>query len=265
MKTNTTILAAIILATATALGGCADDSSADEAGSEEGSDAVSSARAEARIETFRGIDEKFYFHLVAGNGEIVLQSEGYESEAGANNGIASVLDNGLNAGRYEVREAANGDSYFVLKAENNKIIGVSETYVSRSNAERAIDTTKGLARDLAGKRPIPATLTARFETFTGNDGNFYFHLRAKNGETVLASQGYTSKQSATKGIRSVIQNGDEAERFEVLEARDGQWYFRLKAAGNNEVIGRSEMYVSKSNAERGRDTVLGLIRSGEAR
>jgi uncharacterized protein YegP (UPF0339 family) len=259
MKTKA-ILATIILATAAALGGCAADSVADD-GAESG-EAVS-ARAEARIETFTGADNQFYFHLVAANGEVVLQSEGYQTAAGAENGVASVLDNGLNLDRYEVREAVNGDSYFVLKAENNQIIGRSETYASKSNAERGRDTVKGLARELAGKRPIPAALEARFETFKGADDKFYFNMRAKNGQVVLSSQAYTSKQNANKGVRAVIANGDQTARYEVLEARDGQWYFRLKATGNNEIIGRSETYVSKSNAERGRDTVIGLIRDGE--
>lgn len=89
-------------------------------------------------------------------------------------------------------------------------------------------------------------------------------MRAKNGETVLSSQGYTSKPNASRGVLSVIDNGDETVRYEVLQATDGQFYFRLKAA-NGEIIGRSEMYISKSNAERGRDTVQALIRSGEAR
>ncbi len=264
MKTTKAILAALLLATTSALGACATDSVEDET-SEEGADAVSRARAEARIETFQGLDDKFYFHLVAANGEIVLQSEAYESSAAANDGVASVLDNGLVAERYEVREAIDGDTYFVLKAENNAVIGVSETYVSRSNAERAVATTRSLSRELAGKRPIPAALQARFETFTGTDGKFYFHMRAKNGQTVLASQAYTTRTNANKGVRAVIANGDEAERYEVLQARSGEWYFRIKAAGNNEIIGRSEMYATKANAERGRDVVLGLIRAGEVR
>lgn len=264
MKTTKILLAALFLATTTtAITGCTADAATDE-DAESGGDAYSAARPEARIETFEGLDTKFYFHLVAANGEVVLQSEGYQTKAAAENGVASVLDNGLRADAYELRTAQDGDTYFVLKAENNAIIGVSETYASRDNAERGVSTTKGLSRELAGKRPVPAALATRFETFTGQDGNFYFHMRAKNGETVLQSQSYTTKQSARKGIRSVIENGDTDAQYEVLEARDGQFYFRLKAT-NGEVIARSEMYTTKSNANRAKDTVLGLIRSGEAR
>ena len=34
-----------------------------------------------------------------------------------------------------------------------------------------------------------------FQVKTGNDGQFYFNLTAKNGQTILASQGYKTKDS----------------------------------------------------------------------
>lgn len=40
----------------------------------------------------------------------------------------------------------------------------------------------------------------KFEIFKGVDEQFYFHLKAENGEIVAASQGYSTKQSAEKGI-----------------------------------------------------------------
>lgn len=35
------------------------------------------------------------------------------------------------------------------------------------------------------------------------DGQFYFTLRAENGERIATSEGYTSKQSAENGIAAV--------------------------------------------------------------
>lgn len=225
---------------------------------------VTAARQSARIELFEGLDGQHYFHLIAKNGEIMLQSEGYATADGAKNGVASVLENATRTSSFEMRDARDGDSYFVVKADNDKIIATSETYVSRANADRALTTVKTLVRDLAGKQPENAASGAKFETFLGSDELMYFHMRAKNGQTILASQGYTSLQNAKKGVNSVKENGVDESRFEIIEARDGQFYLRLKAA-NGEVIGRSEMYVTKSNATRARDTVIALLRSGEAR
>jgi uncharacterized protein len=105
-----------------------------------------------------------------------------------------------------------------------------------------------------------AGATARFETFTGKDGQHYFHLLAANGEKVLGSEGYVSKQGADKGIDSVRFNGTMESSYQLLQAADGQWYFNL-LAGNWEVVATSELYVSKSNAERGLATVLGLVKA----
>lgn len=252
-----------LVASTFAVAGCAADteSGAAESGDEQD---ITSAVASARIETFEGLDGQHYFHLVAKNGEIVLQSEGYRSLDAAKNGIASVLESGGRASSYELRDAADGESYFVLKAANGEIIGVSETYVSRSNAERSLGTVKVLVRELANKQPSAAPPQAKFETFKGEDGLTYFNMRARNGQTILSSQGYQTMQNAKKGVASVKQNGVDAARYEILEARDGQFYVRLEAA-NGEIIGRTEMYVSKSNATRARDTMIELLRQGAVR
>ncbi len=213
--------------------------------------------ASSRFETFKGKDGSFYFHLIAGNGQKVLQSQGYTTLASAKSGVESVKNNGLDGNRYLVREANDGSHYFVLTATNGRIIGVSEMYVSKSNAERGALTVQGVIRVVTTTSPAAAGDT-RFETFVGLNGKHYFHLKANNGEIVLQSQGYASKASATSGINSVRTNGANPARFEVREARDGSHYFVLKA-GNGQLIGVSEMYVSKFNAERGVTAVIGLL------
>lgn len=85
---------------------------------------------------------KFHFNLKAGNGQIILSSEMYETKAAAQNGIASVQKNAAEEGRYERRKAANGDPFFVLKAGNGEQIGRSETYSSDSAMENGIDSVK---------------------------------------------------------------------------------------------------------------------------
>ncbi|MFT3712328.1 MAG: YegP family protein [Archangium sp.] len=210
-----------------------------------------------KFETFTGKDGQFYFHLLAGNGEKVLASQGYASAASANDGIASVKANGVNAMRYLQREASDGSKYFVLAASNGQIIGVSEMYASAANAERGAATVQKVVANIVSTGAA-AQLDTRFEIFKGLDTKYYFHLKANNGQIVLQSQAYTTKASATNGVASVKTNGAIAARFEVRAAADGQFYFVLKAA-NGAVIGRSEMYASQSNAQRGTETVLRLI------
>ena len=90
---------------------------------------------------------------------------------------------------------------------------------------------------------------------------------ASNGQIVLQSQGYSSKSSAEGGIASVKKNGVNATSFEVVEGPSGQATFRVVAT-NGKIIGRGEMYASKSNALAGANTVHDILRdlagSGEA-
>ena len=81
---------------------------------------------------------KFRFNLKAGNGEIILSSESYESKSGAENGIESVKKNAPDDARYDRRSSSGGDPYFVLKAGNGEVIGRSETYSSTSAMENGI-------------------------------------------------------------------------------------------------------------------------------
>ncbi len=92
---------------------------------------------------FTGKNGETYFNLKAGNGEIILKSEGYTDKAGARNGIDSVRKNAPDATRYEKKTSVNGKPHFNLKAANHQVIGSSELYES----ERARDA--GIASVMA--------------------------------------------------------------------------------------------------------------------
>jgi len=55
----------------------------------------------------------------------------------------------------------------------------------------------------------------RFEIFNGKNGQFYFHLKAENGEIIAASQGYTTKQSAEHGIEAIKRIAAAAEVIDL--------------------------------------------------
>ncbi|MBX3186048.1 MAG: DUF1508 domain-containing protein [Labilithrix sp.] len=225
---------------------------------EETSQEVSSRSA--YFETFESVDGRYYFHLIAGNGENVLRSQGYTRLASAQNGVASVIANGLSASNFDVRQAKNGEWYFNLKAPNGQIIATSELYVTKSNATRGASTVRrlvGVAR--AGWQDAPRR--EAFELFKGEDGKSYFRLRAGNGEIMLASQGYTTAASARKGIASVRENGSAVDAFQVFEAYDGGWGIRL-VARNGEIIARGETYSTKSNANRAVRRLAEIIGGG---
>jgi uncharacterized protein YegP (UPF0339 family) len=85
---------------------------------------------------------KFYFNLKAGNGQIILTGEMYEAKGGATNGIESVRSNAPDDKRYERKESAKGEPYFVLKAGNGEQIGRSENYSSTAAMESGIESVR---------------------------------------------------------------------------------------------------------------------------
>jgi uncharacterized protein YegP (UPF0339 family) len=46
-------------------------------------------------------------------------------------------------------------------------------------------------------------MVAKFEVFPDKGGKYHFHLKAPNGEIIVASQGYATKANAHKGIEAI--------------------------------------------------------------
>lgn len=81
---------------------------------------------------------KWHFNLLSDNNETIITSEVYESKAGAENGMASVRENCYRNGAFQIKESAKGQNYFILKAANGQIIGVSQMYGSLQSCENGM-------------------------------------------------------------------------------------------------------------------------------
>ncbi|GIZ09256.1 YegP family protein [Flavobacterium sp. UMI-01] len=75
------------------------------------------------------------------------------------------------------------------------------------------------------------------------NGEFQFNLKANNGQTILSSEGYSTKSNCENGIESVKRNSQDDTKFERKTSTNGKQYFNLKAT-NGQIIGTSEMYES---------------------
>jgi uncharacterized protein len=98
------------------------------------------------------------------------------------------------------------------------------------------------------------TMTGTFEIKKAKDGQFYFHLKASNGQIILASEMYKEKGSAENGIASVKKNAAADSNYERKDSKNGQYMFNLKAA-NHQIIGTSETYKSTESRDHGIDSV----------
>lgn len=97
-------------------------------------------------------------------------------------------------------------------------------------------------------------MAAKFEITTRKNGEFQFNLKAANSQTILSSEGYTTKSACLGGVESVRKNSQREGAFEMKKAKNGQDYFVLKAT-NGQVVGQSEMYASASGLKNGIESV----------
>ncbi|ASZ10186.1 YegP family protein [Chitinophaga pendula] len=57
------------------------------------------------------------------------------------------------------------------------------------------------------------------------NGQFYFRLKANNGETILRSEMYVTKTAALSGLQSVKNNSQRSDSYESITTKDGRYYF----------------------------------------
>ena len=93
-------------------------------------------------------------------------------------------------------------------------------------------------------------MAGEFECYKDKAGEFRFRLKAGNGQTILASEGYRSKSGCTNGIESVRVNSVNLDRFVKKQTDSGKYRFNLTAA-NGQVIGTSQSYESEAGCDNG--------------
>lgn len=93
-------------------------------------------------------------------------------------------------------------------------------------------------------------MPGQYTLHRGGNNQFHWDLKAPNGEPILSSELYNSKQAAETGIQSCRTNSPLEIRYTRATAKNGQPYFYLRG-GNNEVIGVSETYSSAAARDNG--------------
>lgn len=123
-------------------------------------------------------------------------------------------------GKFVVKQVRTG-TRFNLVAGNGEVIGVSEVYTTAASCRNGIKSVKKNApiapvedQTVEGfkKEKCP-----KFEVYVDKAGEFRFRLKARNGEIILASEGYSAKPGCKNGIESVKRNAPEAEIVKAAE------------------------------------------------
>jgi len=62
----------------------------------------------------------------------------------------------------------------------------------------------------------------RWEIFKGKNGQYYFRLKAANGEIVAQSEGYKQKQSAVNTIYSIEDTFADTFTLDIIDKSEGK-------------------------------------------
>ncbi len=124
-------------------------------------------------------------------------------------------------GKFAIKRVKTGIK-FNLKAGNGEIIATSEVYSSESACKNGIESVRKNApiANLEDQtvEGFEALTNPKFEVYTDKAGEFRFRLKARNGEIIAVSEGYTRRSSCLNGIESVRKNAPEADVVEEEEA-----------------------------------------------
>ena len=120
-----------------------------------------------------------------------------------------IIPEGIISGKFEIERALDSKRwYYNLLTSGGSIIGASRPYSSVSAAMNGINSIianakKASVEDQTLRRaeilPFP-----KWVLYLDNNERFNFILYASNGNAVIHSHGYATKQSCKKGIDSVI-------------------------------------------------------------
>lgn len=117
-------------------------------------------------------------------------------------------------GRFIIKKLNEGIQFF-LAAGNREVIAASAKYNSKASCMKGISSVVRNAPVASVEdktcRKSEKEINPKFEIFKDEDGLFRFVLRAKNGQTVISSEGYKAKASCKNGIESVKKNASNSE------------------------------------------------------
>ena len=118
-------------------------------------------------------------------------------------------------GKFVIKQSANGGYVFNLTAGNGEVIANGQVYKARPYCLRGVKSVIANAPVAAledqtaedcKKLPNP-----KFEVYTDKAGEYRFRLKARNGQIIAVSEGYTAKDSCLNGIASVRKNAADGK------------------------------------------------------
>ena len=117
-----------------------------------------------------------------------------------------------------VIRTVNSGIKFDLKATNGQVIATSEVYTTEAACRNGVESVMKNAPianvENQTEEGYAVQKHPKFEMYQDKAGEYRFRLKARNGEIIAVSEGYTAKAGCLNGIESVQKNAPEAEVVE---------------------------------------------------
>ncbi len=119
--------------------------------------------------------------------------------------------------KFVIRAVPSGVK-FDLRAPNGQVILTSEVYSTQAACRKGIASVQKNAPrakvEIQTEPDFGSQTNPKFEVYRDRAGNYRFRLKARNGEIIAVSDGYTAKAGCRGGIESVQKNAAFAEMEE---------------------------------------------------
>jgi uncharacterized protein YegP (UPF0339 family) len=125
--------------------------------------------------------------------------------------------------KYQVYKDVAGKYRFRLRAENNKIVAVSQAYEQHAGCLNGVESVQAncnaeIEDITAEEKQLP---NPKYQVFYDKSCGYRFHLNARNGEIIAASEGYKTKEACMNGIKAVQASCNaEIEDLTVSQAEE---------------------------------------------
>lgn len=117
-------------------------------------------------------------------------------------------------GKFAVKETKTGIK-FDLKATNGQVILSSEIYTTKAACLKGVASVQKNAPEANVEdqtvENFEVKKNPKFEIYTDKAGESRFRLKAKNGQVIGVSEGYTTMKACVNGVESVKKNSVDAE------------------------------------------------------
>lgn len=213
----------------------------------------------------------YFYTLKASNGEILITSESYASKDSVLSAIDAIKRN-IEVGTINIRSDKHGLYQFVLIAKNRRTLVHSANYPTEKRALAAAESFKRFGRTspIVEKNDIVDSIKEEIIIDRVSDkqggrlgvlnenGQYYFLLKASNGEILVHSTNYKTYLSAESAMLR-FKEATLTGKFYVLKDKRGFYQFKLFSS-NGRIVGVGEIYPTKNQAISSANSVCSFIK-----